>query len=185
MVVFSAVEHGNGCSWVCARAGEALAAHGDGTVCLVDANPHSPMLHQYFGVNCSSSTCRRHIAAGTRSQPCAADTRQQSLVAVAQAALPSDAIGVTNRQHLKQCIAELRAKFRDVLVDTPPVNECADSMAFGQMADGVVLVLEAHSTRRDSARRAKATLEAAHVKLLGVVLNKRTFPIPRALYRKL
>jgi protein-tyrosine kinase len=53
------------------------------------------------------------------------------------------------------------------------------------MADGVILVVEANSTRREMARTAKETFDDANVKLLGAILNNRTFPIPEALYRKL
>jgi Mrp family chromosome partitioning ATPase len=47
------------------------------------------------------------------------------------------------------------------------------------------LVIEANSTRRETTRKAKESLEAANVRLLGAVLNKRTFPIPEVFYRKL
>jgi Mrp family chromosome partitioning ATPase len=53
------------------------------------------------------------------------------------------------------------------------------------LADGVVLVLEANSTRRVTAKKAKQALEAANVRILGTVLNNRTFPIPEGLYRRL
>jgi Mrp family chromosome partitioning ATPase len=53
------------------------------------------------------------------------------------------------------------------------------------MADGAVLVLEAHTTRRESARKAKECLEGANVKLLGAVLNKRTYPLPEVLYNRI
>jgi protein-tyrosine kinase len=48
-----------------------------------------------------------------------------------------------------------------------------------------VLVLEANSTRRVAARKAKQALEAANVRVLGTVLNNRTFPIPEKIYRLL
>jgi len=46
-------------------------------------------------------------------------------------------------------------------------------------------VIEANRTRRLTARKAKETLDAAGVRLLGTVLNNRTFAIPEAIYRKL
>jgi len=55
----------------------------------------------------------------------------------------------------------------------------------GQLSDGVILGLEAHRTRRIAARITKERLQAANVRLLGVVLNQRTFPIPEGIYRKL
>jgi Mrp family chromosome partitioning ATPase len=82
-------------------------------------------------------------------------------------------------------LAELKEEFDYVLIDAPPVSMYADPILLGQKADGVILVVEANSTRRETARVAKQTLEDARVKLLGSILNNRTFPIPEALYRKL
>jgi Mrp family chromosome partitioning ATPase len=47
------------------------------------------------------------------------------------------------------------------------------------------MVLEANSTRRITARKAKKTLEDGNVRVLGTVLNNRTFPIPEKIYRLL
>ena len=52
-------------------------------------------------------------------------------------------------------------------------------------AEGVVLVLRANSSRREAARKAVRDLEAANVRVLGAVLNHRTFPVPESIYRKL
>jgi Mrp family chromosome partitioning ATPase len=53
------------------------------------------------------------------------------------------------------------------------------------MVDAVVLVIRHGGTRREVVRRAKETVERAGGKILGVVLNKRKFPIPEFLYRRL
>ena len=42
VVVVSGMESGNGCSWICARMAEVLAAQTAGSVCVVDANLRSP-----------------------------------------------------------------------------------------------------------------------------------------------
>ena len=47
-VAFCGVYSGDGCSWVCAHAAEMLADHGEGSVCIVDANLRTPSLHEYF-----------------------------------------------------------------------------------------------------------------------------------------
>jgi Mrp family chromosome partitioning ATPase len=46
-------------------------------------------------------------------------------------------------------------------------------------------MLKANSSRREIARKAVQDLQAANVRVLGAVLNQRTFPIPEALYKKL
>ena len=55
----------------------------------------------------------------------------------------------------------------------------------GGLCDGIVLVVEANSTRRVAAQKVKERLHAANARLLGAVLSDRTFPIPEAIYRKL
>ena len=48
LVVVSGMEPGNGCSWICARMAEVLAAQVSASVCVVDANLRSPGLHREF-----------------------------------------------------------------------------------------------------------------------------------------
>jgi len=55
----------------------------------------------------------------------------------------------------------------------------------GRNAEGVVLVLRANASRRETARKAVHDLETAQVRVLGAVLNHRTFPVPERIYKKI
>ena len=88
-------------------------------------------------------------------------------------------------ERLRPRLQELRAEFDYVLVDAPASGLYNDAMVLGQVADGMVLVIGAHSTRRDAAENVKDDLVQANVQILGTVLNNRTFPIPKALYSRL
>jgi Mrp family chromosome partitioning ATPase len=74
-------------------------------------------------------------------------------------------------------LQELGARFNYLIVNGPPMDLCADSLALSQFVDGVLLVLEANITRRDIVRRMKTRLEDLNVPL--------TFPIPETVYRLL
>jgi Mrp family chromosome partitioning ATPase len=86
---------------------------------------------------------------------------------------------------LKQRIEELRKEFDYVLIDAPPLSLYADAASVGQLTDGLVLVLEANMTRRETASRVIEAWSATKVPILGAVLNNRTFPIPESLYRRM
>jgi Mrp family chromosome partitioning ATPase len=86
---------------------------------------------------------------------------------------------------MKGRMLELRAEFSFVLIDAPPLNAYGDALLLGRLVDGVVLVLEANATRREVALRIAENLRAAKIQVLAAVLNKRTFPIPLALYKRL
>jgi hypothetical protein len=61
----------------------------------------------------------------------------------------------------------------------------SETPAFCSLCDGVVLVLSANQTRRESALRAREYLLQCNAELLGAVLDDRTFPVPEAIYRRL
>ncbi|MGA9937366.1 MAG: hypothetical protein WA369_14570 [Candidatus Acidiferrales bacterium] len=104
---------------------------------------------------------------------------------VSAGAACNDSNGAMNPARLRARVSELRAEFDYVLVDAPAVSSCGDGALLGLLTDGVVLVVGCNSTRRETARAAKDNLEAAGVPVLGTVLNRRTYPIPEALYRRL
>jgi Mrp family chromosome partitioning ATPase len=95
--------------------------------------------------------------------------------------------GVTmlGSNRMRARLAELRATFDYVLIDAPPLNACNDAIVLGGLSDGVVLMLKANSSRRESARKALQELQSANVRPLGAVLNQRSFPIPEGLYKRL
>lgn len=182
-VLFSGVGHGDGCSWACARAGEALASQGGRSVCLVDANLRSPSLHEYFGVNNLNGLTEATFEDGPL-QDFVQKLIPDNLCLVPSGSRASDLHTMLASDRLRSRITELRTKFDHVLIDAPPLGLYADAILLGQLTDGVILVVGANSTRRETARKAKESLEAAQVRLLGAVLNRRTFAIPEALYRK-
>jgi Mrp family chromosome partitioning ATPase len=183
-VAFCGVDAGDGCSWVCAHTAEMLADHGGGSVCVVDANLRSPSLHDYFKFEIGPG----FADAVKDSRPIRDYARlagSSDLWLITAGTVGREPNGSLNPTRLRARISELRGEFDHLLMDTPPIHTYADAMLLGQLTDGVILVVGSNSTRREPARIAKQSFEAANIAMLGAVLNKRTFPIPEALYRKL
>jgi capsular exopolysaccharide synthesis family protein len=182
-VLFCGVELAQGSSWICARAGMSLARQGTGTVCLIDANLRSPSLHQHFGAE-----NWKGLANALREEGSLRDFAQPApggnLWIIPSGPISPDLYGRLGSDRMRKCIAELRTQFSHVLIDAAPASLYGDAALLGKLTDGVVLVVEANSTRRETTRQVKEHFEAAKVRLLGTVLNQRTFPIPESLYRK-
>jgi Mrp family chromosome partitioning ATPase len=79
----------------------------------------------------------------------------------------------------------LRSRFAHTLIDCPSISASCEASVLARDVDGVVLVVEADQTRRDQILRARQTIQMANGKLLGLVLNKRSYPVPGWFYRKL
>jgi len=68
-------------------------------------------------------------------------------------------------------------------VDSPPVIPFNDATRICEVTDGVVLVVESERTRSEVVDHALDRLKSAGAEILGVVLNKREFHIPKGIYR--
>ncbi len=184
VVEFAGIDHGNGCSLICARAAEVLANDYPGSVCVVDANFRTPSLSQLFGVE-----NRRGLADSLLQDGPIRDFTQQlrpaNLWLLSSGSLAADSPGLLNSERVKTRLAELRKEFDHVLIDVAPLSPYGDGFALAPLTDGIVLVLEANSTYRESALKVIESLRASQIQVLGAVLNKRTYPIPKALYDRL
>ncbi len=82
-------------------------------------------------------------------------------------------------------LTELRNEFEYAVIHAPAAETSSEAALLGQLADGIILVLGAHSTRRAAARKIKETLEGSQSRILGTVLSARRFPVPERIYRRL
>ena len=183
-VVLTGTEPGNGCSWICCRVAEILASQVRGPICVVDANLRSPGLHQYFGVENHyglSDALRATESIRNFVRPLG----RQNLWFLSCGANATDSHSLLSSDPMRLRLAELRQYFEYVLIDAPALSLGSDGIVMCRAAEGVVLVLKANSSRREAARKAVHDLQNAGARILGSVLNQRTFPIPQAIYTKL
>lgn len=79
----------------------------------------------------------------------------------------------------------LRVSFDNILIDCRSLGSSAEAAVLASSVDGVVIVVEAGQSRRDEILNAQRIIENAGGKFLGFVLNKRRYPVPEWLYRRL
>lgn len=88
-------------------------------------------------------------------------------------------------QYRRDCIDLLRKEFDYALIDCPSLKESGDLLSVSPFVDGVILIVEANKTRREQIHHAEHVIETGQGKLVGHVLNKRTYTIPGWIYRRL
>lgn len=183
VVVFADVEARNP-NRVCGQTGEVLRKMGLGSVCLVDANIESPTLNEMFGVDNTVGL----VDALQDSGPIRGFGYRvaESRTCVVPAGRPvANWDNLISSPAMASRIADLRRLFDYVLIQAPPITTCPQASILARLGDGLVMTVEAESTPRDVARKAKQELESLKVPLLGAVLYNRTFPIPDSVYSRL
>jgi Mrp family chromosome partitioning ATPase len=171
MVVFAAIDHGNGCSRVAASVARALTASAPGAVALVEANFRSPALARVLGTTDYLGFTDALLEEGsvrTFMKP----VGNGCLWLLSSGPVAINSANLLAGARVRTRFVELRAEFHFVIVDAPPLSRYADAIALGQLSDGMVLVLEAGSTRQDAALTAVRSVRASRIQVLGAVLNK-------------
>jgi len=172
LVVLAAVDRGSGCSQIAALVAKTLTGMAAGGVCLVEANFHSPALPRILGATnyCGLSDALREPGNITSF---AKPVWKQGMWLLSSGSRAADSANLLTSERMMSRCADLRKAFQFVIVDAPPLAPHPDATALAKVSDGVVLVIEAGSTRRRAARIAVDNLRASGVEILAVALNKQ------------
>lgn len=183
ILLFTAAVGEEGVSTVVSQYAEMLSRRGE-RVLLVDGNPRHPSLHRHFHAQDAPGLAEYVARSASREAVVhATGFANLSLVPLGRCSDRSQAERIT--EALGEFLQELSGHYEYVLVDADFVGSPFLSQGAVAAADGVVFVIRAGKTNRQVAGRACDTVRRIGGEILGVVLNRRQFPIPEFLYRRL
>jgi capsular exopolysaccharide synthesis family protein len=94
-----------------------------------------------------------------------------NLAAIPTGPLPPNPADLLSSHKLAEAIAELRKKYKFVVIDSPPIMAATDAVILSVQADGVLLVVRSGQTPKEAFTRTRDLLNSVKCHLLGVVLN--------------
>ncbi len=86
-------------------------------------------------------------------------------------------------QTLRAAIKAMSLVFRHVLIDFPSLKEAPEYLLMTPLVEGIILVAEAGKTTKEQISWSTRSIEAAGGKVMGVVLNKRRYPVPEFIHK--
>ena len=143
-------------------------AQSERKVIAVDANLRQPALHKAFAMPNDAGLIDLLTEADREPELNASGVDGLRVMTAGHSiATASDAL---SSQRMDHAIARLAAMADVVLFAAPPVTQYSDASVLASKVDGVLLVVSAGKTRRDSAERARDILTRAHANLIGAVM---------------
>ncbi|HWZ99918.1 MAG TPA: polysaccharide biosynthesis tyrosine autokinase [Candidatus Dormibacteraeota bacterium] len=94
-----------------------------------------------------------------------------NLAAIPTGPLPPNPADLLSSHKLADAIAELRTKFKFIVIDSPPIMAATDAVILSVQADGVLLVVRSGETPKEAFTRTRDLLISVKCRMLGVVLN--------------
>jgi len=179
-IAFSSVEPTGVRPGLSARIGKILAQQVSESVCVVEADREAKLLHELVAPNAQET-------AGF-SAPLSGDLTirvERNLWLCPATRFLREDDWTPQADVVRNRMSRLRREFGYLVIHAPALGVGEAATLMGQLSDGLVLVLEAHVTRRATAAHACDILETMGIPLMGTVLDQRTFPVPQALYRRL
>jgi len=140
-------------------------------VVLVDADLRRPTQHQIFGLknNAGLSDMVRDDAMLT--QPPLQESGVQNLKVLTSGQLPPNPAEILGSKRMSEILAALLEHADMLLFDAPPLLAVTDAAVLSSKVDGVLLVVSAGKTKRESAKKAQLQLEKINARILGAVVN--------------
>lgn len=86
--------------------------------------------------------------------------------------IPTNPSELLHSNVMKETVESLKGKYDYVFFDSPPVVPVTDAIVMASYIEGAVLVIASGKLEIDMAKKAKESLVASGIEILGVVLNK-------------
>jgi capsular exopolysaccharide synthesis family protein len=175
---------GEGVSAVAANLAATLSRHNNEPVLLVDANIGHPSVHRIFKANLSPGLT--DVLANGQSDGDVIQSLPARNPHILSAGTTNGNLSeIFDSDGFTKLLKSMKNRYRFLVIDIPALNEASSATRVASLCDGVVLVVEAERSRWEVIQRAKEELVKSNANVLGVVLNKRRFPIPGWLYQTL
>jgi len=142
------------------------------SVIVVDSDLRRPALHNYFEVSKNLGLTNALLDKNPNPDGYLQPTEVENLRLLACGPLPPNPSELLNSQRMRDLIEQLKEEADVLLFDSPPILAVTDASILANQVDGVLLVVDAGTTRREVAQRGKEQLDKVGANVLGAALNK-------------
>ena len=147
------------------------------SVVLVDSDLRRPALHKFFQLPNAAGLTSALLQEGANPRSSNPDgylqaTEVENLRVLTSGPLPPNPSELLGSRRMGELIERLKGEADVLLFDSPPALAVTDAAVLANQVDGVLLVVDAGTLRRDAAQRVRESLNKVGANLLGVALNK-------------
>lgn len=184
VILFLGAQGGEGTSTVVSNLAWVAAERLKRKVVVLDTDTLHPTQHRLLGI--IPAVGWDDVLRGVKpAEKAFYQTNRDRLCVVPVSSARAGTVQVIDAPGMEDFLGALRECFDLVLIDCAPATVSPDSIALCRKADGVVLVIEAESTRWPVAETVHKQITNAGGKVVGIVFNKRRYYIPGFVYKRI
>jgi protein-tyrosine kinase len=141
---------------------------------LVDADLRNPALSRWFGLH-EGRGLSDYLAAGAGMPELLTKTSIEKLTILSSGTVQANPVELIGSKKMQSLVREMRERYSDryIIFDSSPLLATTEPSVLTRLVDGIILVIRAGVTPRETVQQALATVERD--KVLGIVLNDLEF----------
>lgn len=136
---------------------------------IVDCDLRKPSLHKKFKV--SNLLGLSDVLIGKQSLEGTVNKYNDYLDILTSGKIPPNPAEMLGSKTMEKLLEVLKEKYRYVILDTAPLQAVTDAQILSTKVDGIILVIRAEKTKKESMLQAKGLLEKVGANIIGTVLN--------------
>lgn len=148
-----------------------VLASSQGRGIIIDGDLRKPAVHKVFELDNSSGLTAFLTGHIDFDSGLIQETKIPNLDVITAGIIPPNPSQLLDSSRMRELINALVPLYSFIIIDAPPVLGLSDTLILSTMTDGVVIVVRAGDTARDSVVQARKLLKGVNSKILGVVLN--------------
>jgi protein-tyrosine kinase len=183
-IMFLGTNGGEGATTVVTNLARVAAVRLDRNIGVLDADLQFPTQKEQFGIQATVGwdDVLRGIVPTEQS---IYQTHDKRISVIPASSVGAQSPHIIDLSRMAGLIEALRARFDLVLIDCAPAGVFPDMITLSRYVDGVVLIIEAESTRGPVADRLTQQIIKAGGQVIGAVFNKRRYYIPEYIYKRI
>lgn len=142
---------------------------------LIEGDFRRPRLAEVFAFEKGVKGMANFVAVTEPLEKCVHAVKGSELMVMPVGDVPPNPLELLSSKRFARTIAELRAQFDYIIIDTPPVEAVSDALAISRVVNGAIFVLRADETIYPLAKSAMHKLQRANVNVIGLVVNSVDF----------
>lgn len=145
----------------------------DKKVIIVDCDLRKPTIHKKFNISNEKGLSDAIINKETIGDIIKdyVYSYNENLDIIPAGKIPPNPSEMLSSRAMEELLKILDREYDYVILDSPPVHAVTDAQIISTKVDGVILVVRAGKTKKESVVSAKASLDKVNAKIIGTVLN--------------
>jgi len=146
-----------------------VLAQGEKRVLIIDCDLRRPRGHELFNIS-NDNGLSTYLTGNCADIPVTA-VPGEALSVMPAGPIPPNPAELLGASKMEQLLSELRDQFDFIVLDSPPIQRVADSLALSKIVDGTIVVVHYGKTTFDMLDGGIKKLTDVDATVLGFILN--------------